>query len=143
ARRRERLLSRKQGYSWRAEVEAAQRQRQGDPVEPAEPKRAEKTDDEVQDAATKRRLQIEEQQRKRREEEERRKQSANSDVDKAVSGNETYEEKKLRLMALARKKREEVAATAKSRLAKMRFSGESDEDSDQVDDFMVSARRAK
>ncbi|CAE7031607.1 unnamed protein product, partial [Symbiodinium sp. KB8] len=124
-------------------VEAAQRQRQGDPVEPAEPKRAEKTDDEVQDAATKRRLQIEEQQRKRREEEERRKQSANSDVDKAVSGNETYEEKKLRLMALARKKREEVAATAKSRLAKMRFSGESDEDSDQVDDFMVSARRAK
>eukprot|EP00439_Symbiodinium_sp_Y106_P052148 s1484_g6.t5 len=144
ARRRERLLSRKQGYSWRAEVEAAQRQRQGEPVEPAQPKTAEKMEDEVQDAATKRRLQIEEQQRKRREEEERRKQqSANSDVDKAVSGNETYEVKKLRLMALARKKREEVAATAKSRLAKMRFSGESDEDSDKVDDFMVSTRRAK
>ncbi|CAE7763584.1 unnamed protein product, partial [Symbiodinium microadriaticum] len=110
---------------------------QGDPVEPAEPKRAEKTDDEAL----------------LREQEGEdtvyfisaslRKQSANSDVDKAVSGNETYEEKKLRLMALARKKREEVAATAKSRLAKMRFSGESDEDSDQVDDFMVSARRAK
>lgn len=40
-------------------------------------------------------------------------------AESAQNSTETYEEKKQRLLAMARRKREDVAATAKSRLASM------------------------
>eukprot|EP00434_Breviolum_minutum_P009978 symbB.v1.2.008801.t1/scaffold536.1/size343967/17 len=132
-RRKERLLARKQGYSWRAEVAEAQKHRQGDEPEPEQEK---------EDAAATRRAQIE-MERKQREEQMRQKNARGDDESNKGKSNETYEEKKQRLLALAKQKREEVAATAKSRLSKVKFQGESDEDSDQLEDYMVSTRKQK